>query len=130
MESVIEEGLEQIERSDASLLLSATAAGLILGFTAMAVGSMGTILSGWENSGLTRLGMAVVYPLGFVVVILSGTQLFTEHTATAIYPVLDGRAGFKQPFRLWFFVLLGNLIGGSVFVAVLNYAHIRKTQSI
>lgn len=26
--------------------------------------------------------------------------------------------------------VLGNLIGGSVFVALLNYAHIRKTQSV
>ena len=26
--------------------------------------------------------------------------------------------------------LLGNLIGGSVFVATLNYAHIRETQRI
>lgn len=32
-------------------------------------------------------------------------------SATTVYPVLDGRASFKQILRLWFFVLLGNLLG-------------------
>ena len=27
-------------------------------------------------------------------------------------------------------VLLGNLIGGSIFVAILNYTHVRRTQTV
>lgn len=58
-----------------------------------------------------RLATALVYPLGFIICILSRTQLFTEHTATAVYPFLDGKTTFKSLHTLWITVLAGNLIG-------------------
>jgi formate/nitrite transporter FocA (FNT family) len=58
-----------------------------------------------------RIATAFVYPLGFVVCILSGAQLFTEHTATALYPVLDKKANMAKLLRLWLIVIAGNVIG-------------------
>ena len=37
---------------------------------------------------------------------------------------------YKSAFITLFASILGNLVGGSVFVGILNYAHIRKTQEI
>lgn len=114
LEHAISAGEEQCNRNPGSLLLSAIAAGLILGFTAMAVGIMMTY-TGAAGPGtdtlMHRIGPALVYPLGFVIVIMSGTELFTEHTATAVYPVLDRRAKVRKMLRLWGIVLGGNLIG-------------------
>ncbi len=108
----IEEGLEQIKRPALALLLSAVAAGLIVGFSAMAVAVVLTAASQMQASAMiSRIATAFVYPLGFVVCVLSGAQLFTEHTATAFYPVLDRKASFQQLFRLWGIVILGNLVG-------------------
>lgn len=87
------------------------AAGLILGFTTMAVSVVTHILAPTQYHVLTRLATAVVYPLGFVICIVGGTQLFTEHTATSVYPVLDNRSSFGKLFRLWTTVLGGNLAG-------------------
>ena len=111
LEFAIKEGLEQLERPTLSLALSAVVAGLILGFTAMSVGVTLTALEGIQYPALTRLAVALVYPMGFVVCLMSGTELFTEHTATAVYPVLDRRAGMVALLRLWFVVLLGNMLG-------------------
>lgn len=111
LEQAIEEGLEQVNRPFLSLLLSSAGAGLILGFTAMAVAVMATLTSSQDNPLLLRLSMAFVYPLGFIVCIMSGTQLFTEHTATAVYPFLANKVGAKQLLRLWVVVILGNIIG-------------------
>lgn len=107
----VREGLEQLERPVGSLLLSALAAGLILGFTALAVGVVTALLEPLGVPALTRLAAAVVYPLGFVVCLTSGAELFTEHTATAVYPVLDRKAGVGRMLRLWALVGLGNLGG-------------------
>src|SRR5690606_24579458 len=49
---------------------------------------------------------------------IGGSQLFTEHTATAVYPVLDEQAHLDQLAKLWIVVLLGNIIG-AFFGAVL-----------
>lgn len=108
----IDEGLEQLKRPAISLLLSAIAAGLIVGFSAMAVAVVLTAMHDLQASEIvSRIATAFVYPLGFVVCILSGAQLFTEHTATAVYPVLDGKARLKQLLQLWAIVIIGNLIG-------------------
>jgi len=121
--TAITEGLEQLNRPAVSLGLSSIAAGLILGFTAMAVG-IATVavepLGQWPMLG--RILVALVYPLGFVICLMSGAELFTEHTATAVYPVLDRRARILSLLRLWVIVVVGNLIGAALSAVLLTLA--------
>jgi len=121
LEKAIEEGLEQLVRPGLSLFLSAIAAGMIICFTVMAVGVMTTIV-GDLDSGFNRILVALVYPLGFILCILSGTQLFTEHTATAFYPILDKRANLTVMLKLWAIVISGNLFGGLISAGLLSAA--------
>jgi len=114
LEKAINEGLEQLQRPFLSLFLSAVAAGLILGFTVISVAVVESQSLSIFQTGATRLSIALVYPLGFVLCIMSGTQLFTEHTATAVYPVLDRRGTLYSLLRLWLTVLAGNLLGALV----------------
>lgn len=111
LERAIQEGIEQHERSKLSLFLSAIAAGLILGFAAMCVALVSQLAPQSQNLMVNRVLMALVYPLGFIVCIMSGTQLFTEQTAKALYPVLDQKAELSSLFRLWGIVLAGNFVG-------------------
>ena len=110
LERAVREGLEQLRRPGLSLALSSIAAGLILGFTAMSVAVATKFADQFGLALITRAATAMVYPLGFVMCVLSGTQLFTEHTATAVYPVLDGKAQPFQLLRLWVIVIVGNLV--------------------
>lgn len=111
LEKAISEGEEQMNRSAMSLLLSSSAAGLIISFTVMAVAVFTTMLQDTEPM-TQRVLTALVYPLGFVLCILSRTQLFTEHTATAVYPILDKRFPVRRLFSLWCIIICGNLLGG------------------
>ena len=111
LENAIKEGLEQHERTRASLLLSSLAAGLILGFVGMSVALVLSALPVDMDGLAKRIITASVYPLGFIVCILSGTQLFTEHTASALYPVLDKKVSKRSLLQLWTIVLIGNLVG-------------------
>lgn len=122
LEQAIRGGLEQIRRPFISLILSSVAAGLILSFTAMAVAVIATYVSEFDEPLVLRLSTAFVYPLGFIICIMSGTQLFTEHTATAVYPVLEGRAGITELFRLWMLVIIGNILGAAASAGLLTLA--------
>lgn len=113
LEKAIGEGLEQIDRPALSLFLSAVAAGMILCFSVLAVAVMSSLVQ-YSDSSFGRIMVAAAYPLGFVLCILSRTQLFTEHTATAAYPVLDNKAGIGRLLRLWAIVIAGNLLGGLI----------------
>jgi formate-nitrite transporter family protein len=114
LRKAIEDGIEQLDRGFLSLFLSAMAAGTILGFTAMSVAIAESQMLLLDPIYFARLATALVYPLGFVLCIMSGTQLFTEHTATAVYPVLDRRSNIKKLFRLWLIVIAGNLLGAMI----------------
>ncbi len=121
LENAIEEGIEQLERPALSLFISALAGGLIVGFSAMAVAVVLTATHEVKTSDLVaRIATAFVYPLGFIMCILSGAQLFTEHTASALYPVLDRKATAAQLIQLWAIVIIGNIVG-AFFSALLLY---------
>ena len=72
LETAIHEGLEQLNRSFVSLALSSIAAGLIVGFSPMAVAVVTTALDGVASPLVIRVATALVYPLGFVICIMSG----------------------------------------------------------
>jgi formate/nitrite transporter FocA (FNT family) len=57
----------------------------------------------------------LLYPLGFVAVIIGRTQLFTENTLFPVVLVLDERRYAWRTLRLWVLVFAGNLIGAFTF---------------
>jgi formate/nitrite transporter FocA (FNT family) len=111
LQLAIEEGVEQADRRWVSLLLSSIGAGGTMAFTALAVGVAAGATADAQPATLQRALVALAYPIGFVLCLMSGTQLFTEHTALAVYPVLDGRLRARALGRLWGTVLLGNMLG-------------------
>jgi formate/nitrite transporter FocA (FNT family) len=121
IDKIIEEGAEQVHRKKTSLFLSSLSAGLIMGFAAMAV-SFAYVVVPVDLPLVKRLAMALVYPLGFIVVVMSGTQLFTEHTALAVYPFLDKKCSLKEMLRHWSLVLSGNLLGTFIGAGLLYLA--------
>ena len=122
LQQSVKEGLEQTQRGSISLAISSLAGGMILGFTAMAVGVATEAAASIAVPLAGRLLAAAVYPLGFVICILSGAQLFTEHTALAVYPVLDKKASPWQLLRVWIIVIAGNLAGALLIAALLSAA--------
>jgi len=120
LEMAIHEGKSQLQRPALGLFMSSLAAGMIIGSTVLAVGVMATILGNLD--GLNKIFVALVYPLGFILCILSRTELFTEHTATAVYPLLDGSANIQKVLKLWSVVITGNLCGGLIIALMLAMA--------
>ncbi len=65
----------------------------------------------------SRLIGAVVYAIGFIIVIIGRSELFTEHTTLAVLPLLSGRTTVRRIARLWSLVYVGNLVGATGFAA-------------
>ena len=113
----IEEGLGELERPPTGQFLSALSCGLTLGFGVFALFTLATLASGAFGEPVTRLLKAIGYTFGFVfvIVILSRTELFTEHTTLAVIPVLSGHSSLAKLGQLWGLVYLGNQIGITLF---------------
>lgn len=56
--------------------------------------------------------MSFVYPIGFIMVILGQSILFTEQTSLLTLPVLNKKRQFSSLIKLWSLVIFGNLVGG------------------
>lgn len=112
----IEVGTEQLERPALGLFLSAVSAGLDIGFGPFLVATV--LAASPTDSVANRLVVALAYSIGFVIVILGRSELFTEHTALAILPLLSGDASIRQVGRLWGVVYTGNIVGATVFAGL------------
>jgi formate/nitrite transporter FocA (FNT family) len=118
-EAVRRLGEQELARPPMSLVWSGLAAGLSMGFSLLAQG----VLHRHLPAGAWReLGTALGYPVGFLMVVLSRQQLFTENTITVVLPLLarPGLAKLAQAARMWGIVLACNLVGTALFAAFIG----------
>lgn len=111
----IEAGLKEHHRSNVGLFLSSLSAGLEVGFSILMIGIIYTLFKAEVSPSKLYLMMALVYPIGYIFVIIGRSELFTEHTTLATIPVLNGEANLKSLIKLWITIYLGNLLGGYIF---------------
>jgi len=115
LDIIMDSALNEMNRERSGLLLSALSAGLDIGFGPLMMAVVLTLSPGKFGDLTTEILLASVYSIGFMLVILGRSELFTEHTTLAVIPVLDGQASLTQLGRLWGLVYVGNLVGGFLF---------------
>ncbi|WP_137287954.1 formate/nitrite transporter family protein [Natronorubrum halophilum] len=105
---------EEVGRSKRLLFFSGLAAGLSVGATFLARAAL-TAAYPDDPSGVGNL----LYPIGFIIIVLGNYQLFTENTLTPVTLVLTRLASLPQLLRLWTIVLTANVIGAGVVAFIL-----------
>lgn len=113
------EGLETFRKNRVSTFLSSLMAGLEIGFSFMLVAIVYTLFNGKIDDKFIPYIAAFVYPLGFILVVLGKSILFTEQTSLLSLPVISGRKTLGDLISLWGIVILGNLVGGYLIGALL-----------
>ncbi len=112
---VIHEGDEMFEIKNKAIFLSAILAGLEIGFSYFMVCTLYYLLDGSVDQNILIKSFGFVYPVGFILVILGKSALFTEQTSLLALPVLNGQRSVLEMLRIWGLVISGNVIGGIVF---------------
>jgi len=115
LDEQIHAGMREFNRSNAGLFMSSFAAGLEVGFSVLLMGVIYSLFHETLDAESLKLYLAFGYPIGFIFVIIGRSELFTEHTALALLPVLNRSVNIKNLFVLWGLVYSGNLIGGYLF---------------
>ena len=78
LEAVVKDGCEELGLATSGLAFSGFAAGLNIPFSAVALAVVGALTGG------VGLVAYLVYPLGFLIVILGRAQLFSENKVTPV----------------------------------------------
>lgn len=118
-EEIRSEGQKELNRDSLALFLSAIAAGLSIGVSLLVKSKLHISFPESDYRGLIE---SFGYTLGFVIIIMSRQQLFTENTLTAVLPIMHRPTAnnFKMLGRLWGIVLIGNLVGTFVIAYLFN----------
>ncbi|MGC1513990.1 MAG: formate/nitrite transporter family protein, partial [Maribacter sp.] len=106
------EGLDTYRKNRVSTFLSSFMAGLEIGFSFMLVAIIYSLFGGKIEDTYVPYLASFVYPLGFILVVLGKSVLFTEQTSLLSLPVISGRKTVVDVMSLWGIVIVGNLIGG------------------
>jgi formate-nitrite transporter family protein len=110
-QAAIENARDELRRTNQKLAFSGVAGGLTMGLTALAVASVQAQMS----SGSSQLAPYLLYPIGFIAVIIGRAQLFTENTLYPVILVLDERKHVLRTLRLWGIVFAANIMGALLF---------------
>jgi formate/nitrite transporter FocA (FNT family) len=110
---VAESGRAELARPVSGLAFSGLFAGIAMGLSALGSAAALDVLG---TGGAGRFAAALLYPLGFMAVILGRAQLFTENTLYPVVIVLEehGRH-LGATARLWAVVFTANIVGAILF---------------
>ena len=99
---------------------------LVMGFLAgayIAIGGLLAIVVGKlspeltkANPGLAKFVFGAVFPVGLMLVVIAGSELFTGNCGVIVPACLTGAAKWRALLRNWVMVYIGNF-AGSLFVA-------------
>lgn len=122
------ENINKLAQTKASYKLSKT---LILSFLAgayIAFGGLLAIIIGGgspgiaaENPGLAKFLFGAAFPLGLILVVIVGAELFTGNNAYFIPNVLTKKQSFKTVLRNWGLVYIGNFVGALFVAYIITY---------
>jgi len=78
----------------------------------------GAVPGGFASAGMAQLILGAVFPVGLIITVLTGAELFTGDAMLAPMAAFIHKISWAQVLTLWVFVYIGNLIG-SMFWAYL-----------
>lgn len=73
------------------------------------------------NPALQKLLSGAMFPVGLILVVVLGAELFTGNNALLMPPVMAGKCSLRDVITNWALVYLGNFLGAILFVYFMVY---------
>ncbi len=114
-EQVAKNARQELKRPSLALCLSGFGGGIFMGLSALGPAIVLALLG--DSAGAQMIAR-MFYPMGFIVVIIGRSQLFTENTLYPVALVLSEKRELLNTVRLWAVVLPSNVLGALAFASL------------
>jgi len=74
---------------------------------------------GTASAGFAQLILGAVFPVGLIIIVLTGAELFTGDAMLAPVAAFIHKVSWAQVINLWIWVYIGNFIGSVVFAYIM-----------
>jgi formate/nitrite transporter len=115
-DEAIKTGVKKAHSSPVQLLVLGALAGM---FIALGAYSAAVVSHSIDNYGISKFAAAIVFPVGLMLVLICGGELFTGNTLMLV-AFLEKKIKLKELLRNWGIVYFSNLIG-AIIIGVLLY---------
>jgi len=78
----------------------------------------GAVAGGFASAGMAQLILGAVFPVGLIITVLTGAELFTGDAMLAPMAAFIHKISWMEVMNLWVFVYIGNLIGSLVWAYI------------
>ena len=119
---IVADADHEITSSGRELFFAAVAGGFAITITFLLYASMSATTDG-------SIAAVLLYPIGFIYIIIGGYQLYTENTLPPVALTLERMASVPALLRHWLVVLAGNFTGGAVGAVVLAYGGVFSPEA-
>ena len=116
----------ELNASKRYLFWSALGAGAALGLTFIAR----VIFTDASEGVLPQILGNLLYPVGFLIIVLGRYQLFTENTLTPVVLVLTRLASVVSTLKLWVVVLVANFVGAVGVAALMHFTKVFTADQV
>jgi formate/nitrite transporter len=79
----------------------------------------GAVPGGFASAGMAQLVLGAVFPVGLIITVLTGAELFTGDAMLAPMAAFIHKISWMQVMQLWVFVYIGNFIGSIVWAYIM-----------
>ncbi|QCS42988.1 formate/nitrite transporter family protein [Natrinema versiforme] len=114
---------EEVTSGSRELFFSGIAAGFAITITVLLYASL------YASTGGHPILSALLYPLGFIYIIIGGYQLYTENTLPPVALSLERIASIPALLRHWTIVLAGNFTGSALGAAALAWGGVFSPEA-
>ncbi|QLG50841.1 formate/nitrite transporter family protein [Natrinema halophilum] len=114
---------EEITAGSRELFFSGLAGGFAITITFLLYASL------TASTGADPILSTLLYPLGFIYIIIGGYQLYTENTLPPVALTLERLASVPALLRHWTIVLAGNFTGGGLGAIALSWGGVFNDEA-
>lgn len=114
-------GSKRLHRSVAGTEITAFIGGMSVCFGAVSMAWAAASVEGSITSpSAAHMVGALFFPVGFIILLVGKSELFTENFFLPVTAVLERRGSLRDLLSLWSVSLIFNLLGGLVFAALIS----------
>jgi formate/nitrite transporter FocA (FNT family) len=113
-------GGKRLDRSLAGDVMTSIIGGMSICFGVVAMAWASASFGGADGPSVAHFVGALAYPIGFVILLIGKSELFTENFLLPVTGVIERRGSVRQLGGLWAVTLIGNFLGSLVFAFLIS----------
>lgn len=122
VESLAESGVVKARMNFLALFIASIMAGIYISLGFLLSVTCASSFNPNTSFSIFRMVLGAVFPLGLIMVVIGGAELWTGNVQLILYPKLLGKISFRELIYNWILSYNGNFLGSIIAVQLLSYA--------